>query len=124
RLPAQVGALRRDLARRDRFTEISGTSAAIAEVFRLMARAAASPITALIEGETGTGNAPGARRIHRARERAGGPFRPANCAPRPGSRRSVPAGNPSLSLPTAFALPRPSATESAAPGSSLRRSRS
>ncbi|MEA2626565.1 MAG: hypothetical protein QOD06_2610, partial [Candidatus Binatota bacterium] len=52
RLRAQVGALRRDLARRDRFQEIVGTSPAMAEVFRLMESAAASPITVLLEGET------------------------------------------------------------------------
>src|SRR5262249_14042883 len=55
RLRAQVGALRRDLARRDRFGEIVGTSPAMADVFRLMESAAASTIAVLIEGETGTG---------------------------------------------------------------------
>src|ERR1051325_9261054 len=34
RLRTQVGALRRDLARRDRFAEIVGTSTAVGEVFR------------------------------------------------------------------------------------------
>src|SRR5437588_12073748 len=52
RLRTQVGALRRDLARRDRFAEIVGTSAAMGEVFRLMESAAASPIALLAEGET------------------------------------------------------------------------
>src|SRR5207253_10049023 len=55
KLRVQVGVLRRDLARRDRFTEMVGSGAAMAEVFRLMESAAASPITVMIEGETGTG---------------------------------------------------------------------
>ena len=75
RLRAQVGALRRDLARRDRFDEIIGTSPAMAEVFRLMESAAASPIAVLIEGETGTGKELVARGIHRASARAEAPVR-------------------------------------------------
>ena len=84
-LRAEVVALRRDIARRDRFEEIVGTSAAMAEVFRLMERAAASPIAVLIEGETGTGKELVARGIHRASERAAAPFIPVNCAALPDS---------------------------------------
>jgi len=80
RLRTQVVALRRDLARRDRFTEIVGTGPAMAEVFRLMESAAASPITVLIEGETGTGKELVARAIHRESARAEGPFLAVNCA--------------------------------------------
>jgi Nif-specific regulatory protein len=83
RLRTQVGALRRDLARRDRFSEILGTSAAMAEVFRLMESAAASPIAVLVEGETGTGKELVARGIHRASARAEGPFLAINCAALP-----------------------------------------
>jgi Nif-specific regulatory protein len=79
-LRAQVGALRRDLARQDHFGEIIGTSPAMAEVFRLMESAAASPIAVLIEGETGTGKELVARGIHRASARADGPFVAVNCA--------------------------------------------
>ena len=82
-LRAEVVALRRDIARRDRFEEIVGTSAAMTEVFRLMERAAASPIAVLIEGETGTGKELVARGIHRASERAAAPFIPVNCAALP-----------------------------------------
>ena len=64
-LQARVGVLRRDLARRDRFTEIIGVSAAILEVFRLMEAAAFSPIPVLIEGETGAGKELVARGISR-----------------------------------------------------------
>jgi len=45
-----VGALRRDIARRDRFAEIVGSGAAMSEVFRLMESAAASSISVVIEG--------------------------------------------------------------------------
>ncbi|HJQ83836.1 MAG TPA: sigma 54-interacting transcriptional regulator [Candidatus Binatia bacterium] len=80
RLRTQVGALRRDLARHDRFTEIVGTGPAMAEVFGLMESAAASPIPVLIEGETGTGKELVARAIHRESARADGPFLAVNCA--------------------------------------------
>jgi Nif-specific regulatory protein len=80
RLRTQVGALRRDLAQRDRFREIIGTSAAMTEVFRLMESAAASPIAVALEGETGTGKELVARAIHQASARAEGPFLAINCA--------------------------------------------
>jgi len=80
RLQTQLTALRRDLARRDRFADIVGGSNAMREVFRLMESAAASPIAVLLEGETGTGKELVARAIHRASSRAEGPFVPVNCA--------------------------------------------
>jgi transcriptional regulator with GAF, ATPase, and Fis domain len=79
-LRAQVGALRRDMAHRDRFQEIVGSSRAMLEVFQLMESAAATPITVLIEGETGTGKELVARGIHRASPRAEEPFLAVNCA--------------------------------------------
>jgi transcriptional regulator with GAF, ATPase, and Fis domain len=82
-LRAQVGALRRDLARVDAFTEIVGTSPAMAEVLRLMETAAASPITVLIQGETGTGKELVARGLHRASARSDRPFLALNCAAMP-----------------------------------------
>src|SRR5439155_2752444 len=83
KLRVQVGALRRDLARRDRFTEMIGTGPGMAEVFRLMESAAASPIAVLVEGETGTAKELVARGIHRAGERADGAFIAVNCAALP-----------------------------------------
>jgi len=83
RLRVQVGALRRDLAHRDRFTEIIATAPVMEDVFRLMESAAASPITVLIEGETGTGKELVARGIHAASDRAEGPFLAINCAALP-----------------------------------------
>ncbi len=84
-LRMQVGALRRDSARRDRFDEIIAVSPAMLEVFRLMESAATSSIPVLIEGETGTGKELVARGIHRAGSRAGGPFIAVNCAALPES---------------------------------------
>jgi Nif-specific regulatory protein len=83
RLRAQVGALRLDLARRERFGEIVGTSPAMGDVFRLMESAAGSTIAVLIEGETGVGKELVARGIHRAGPRADGPFVAVNCAALP-----------------------------------------
>jgi len=84
-LRAEVGALRRDIARRDQFDEIVSSSAAMAEVFRFMEKASASPISVLIQGETGTGKELVARAIHRASERAARPFIAVNCAALPES---------------------------------------
>ena len=82
-LQTQVGALRRDLARHDAFTEIVGTGPAMAEVLRLMETAAASSITVLIHGETGTGKELVARGLHRASARSDRPFLALNCAAMP-----------------------------------------
>ena len=82
-LQTQVGALRRDLARHDAFTEIVGTGRAMAEVLRLMETAAASSITVLIHGETGTGKELVARGLHRASARSDHPFLALNCAAMP-----------------------------------------
>jgi Nif-specific regulatory protein len=82
-LRSTVGALRRDLARRDQFAEIVGNSEAIRETLHLMESAASSPISVLIEGETGTGKELVARGIHRASERAEAAFVAVNCAALP-----------------------------------------
>jgi transcriptional regulator with PAS, ATPase and Fis domain len=82
-LRSTVGALRRDLARRDQFAEIVGASDSIRETLHLMESAASSPISVLIEGETGTGKELVARGIHRASERAEAAFVAVNCAALP-----------------------------------------
>jgi transcriptional regulator with GAF, ATPase, and Fis domain len=79
-LRAQVGALQRELARRDNFAEIIANSPAMLEMFKLMEAAAAAPINVLIEGETGAGKELVARAIYRTSDRAGGPFMALNCA--------------------------------------------
>jgi Nif-specific regulatory protein len=83
RLTAEVGVLRRDIAQRERFAEMVGTAPAMAAVFRLMESAAASTITVLLEGETGTGKELVARGIHAAGARATQPFVAVNCAALP-----------------------------------------
>jgi Nif-specific regulatory protein len=83
RLTAEVGALRRDLAHRERFGEMVGTAPTMSAVFRLMESAAASTITVLLEGETGTGKELVARGIHEASARATQPFVAVNCAALP-----------------------------------------
>jgi transcriptional regulator with GAF, ATPase, and Fis domain len=83
RLRAEVGALRRELARNDRFLEIVAVSPAMSEVFTLMEAAAGSDISVLIEGETGTGKELVARAIYRTSARADGPFIALNCAAMP-----------------------------------------
>ncbi|MBI2962678.1 MAG: sigma-54-dependent Fis family transcriptional regulator [Deltaproteobacteria bacterium] len=60
--------------------EIVGRSAAVEQLRDDIRRAASSPATVLIEGETGTGKELVARAIHRAGARARGPFVPVNCA--------------------------------------------
>jgi len=82
-LLAEVGALRRDLVRREGFPEMVGSGPRMAEVFRLMESAAASPIGVLVEGDTGTGKELVARGIHAASARAGAPFVAINCAALP-----------------------------------------
>jgi transcriptional regulator with GAF, ATPase, and Fis domain len=82
-LRTEVGVLRRDLARHDRFDDMIGIGSAMAEVFQLMETAAASSISVLIAGETGTGKELVARGIHRAGARADAPFLAINCAALP-----------------------------------------
>ncbi len=79
-LRVQVGALRRDIVHRNRFPDMVGNGPAMNEVFQLMESAAASPITVLIEGETGTGKELVASGIHNAGPRADAPFLAVNCA--------------------------------------------
>lgn len=84
-LRAEVGALRRDAARRDGFAEIVGSAPIMREVFDLMESAAGSPIAVLVEGETGTGKELVARGIHNASVRGSAPFVAVNCAALPES---------------------------------------
>jgi transcriptional regulator with GAF, ATPase, and Fis domain len=79
-LRAQVGALRRDLAKHELLDDIAGTSPAMMDVLRLISSVCASPIAVLIEGETGTGKELVARALHRMSDRADRPFLAVNCA--------------------------------------------
>lgn len=79
-LRTQLGALRRDLARYELPENMIGASPEMTEVFRLVESVCASPISVLIEGETGTGKELLARAIHRLGDRADRPFLAINCA--------------------------------------------
>jgi Nif-specific regulatory protein len=79
-LKTQIDVMRRDIARHDRFGNIVGQAPSMQRVFHLMEKSAASPISVLIEGDTGTGKELVARGIHDASPRADEPFLAVNCA--------------------------------------------
>src|SRR4029079_11054839 len=56
-----------------------GRSPALLEVYKQVARAAATLVPVLITGETGTGKEMVARALHKRSARAGGPFIPVDC---------------------------------------------
>jgi DNA-binding NtrC family response regulator len=75
--------LRRELKRRYNFDQIIGRSDALAEVFRLVEKIAATSSSVLIQGESGTGKELVARAIHYNSPRADGPFIAINCGALP-----------------------------------------
>jgi Nif-specific regulatory protein len=79
RLRAAVDALQQQVARGTGFEDIIGHSPAMQRVFRLLASAAASPVTVLVTGETGTGKELIARAIHYNGPRRDRPFVAVNC---------------------------------------------
>ncbi len=62
-----------------RFGEIIGACASMLEVFRKLQKVAATDISVLITGETGTGKELIAREVHRRSDRVDGPFVTVNC---------------------------------------------
>ncbi len=58
---------------------IIGQSPAMARLYRAVRRAAATPVTVLVTGETGTGKELVARAIHYSSPRSTAPFVPVNC---------------------------------------------
>ena len=64
----------------ERFGGLVGASAAMRAVFARLARAAASDVTVLLTGETGTGKEAAAEALHGASKRASGPFVVVDCA--------------------------------------------
>jgi len=79
RLRDVVETLQEQVARFSRFDEIVGNSAPMRRLFRLLSSAVASPITVLINGETGTGKELIARAIHFNGPRRDCPFVAVNC---------------------------------------------
>src|SRR5689334_2825470 len=79
-LEEQVGV---DLFPGDRFGVLVGRAPAMRAAFARMARAAASDVTVLLGGETGTGKNSAAEAIHSASARASRPFVVLDCASLP-----------------------------------------
>lgn len=80
RLHAEVDALRTEIESRYGFGEIVGSSQAMRDLLRVMAKVSASDATVLILGESGTGKELVAHAIHRRSRRAAGPFVAVNCS--------------------------------------------
>jgi DNA-binding NtrC family response regulator len=68
------------LSERDHFGRLVGRSAPMRAAFAQLERAAASDVTVLLEGETGTGKEAAAASIHAESRRAKGPFVVVDCA--------------------------------------------
>jgi len=79
RLRDEVAMLERQKPVRARFEGVVGNSATMERVFRLAESAMGSPITVMLQGETGTGKEVMARAIHYGSPRKGKPFVAVNC---------------------------------------------
>jgi len=78
-LKEEVATLQRERTHQQRFAEIIGNGSAMGKVFALMESAISSPITVLLQGETGTGKESIARAIHYNGPRKDRPFVAVNC---------------------------------------------
>ncbi len=67
------------------YGELIGSGASMREVYRRIEKVAATDISVLVSGETGTGKEVVAQEIHRRSPRAGGPFVAVNCGAIPES---------------------------------------
>lgn len=72
-------------SRSHRFGDLVGRSLAMRQVFAVLEHAAASDVTVLVEGETGTGKELAARALHEASDRRRGPFVAVDCGALPES---------------------------------------
>jgi DNA-binding NtrC family response regulator len=75
----EVETLRGRLAHAESFAVLAAASPAMQAVTRQLAQVADSPLTVLVEGETGTGKELVARAIHRESRRRNGPFSAVDC---------------------------------------------
>lgn len=82
-LHRQVDVLRKEVD--DRYDQVVGENAKMAAQLKMAQQAAASPVTVLLLGETGTGKEVIARAIHRWSPRHAKPFVAVNCAALPES---------------------------------------
>ena len=82
-LTSRLRALERRVRRAEGATQLVGSSAALDQVRRLIARVAASEAAVLVRGETGTGKELVARAIHEGSSRAAGPLVAVNCGALP-----------------------------------------
>jgi DNA-binding NtrC family response regulator len=80
---AENTLLRQEIQRKYAFDQIIGQSPAMEKVFYLMEKAIESPVSVLIQGETGTGKELVARSIHYNGPRKEKPFVAQNCAALP-----------------------------------------
>ena len=130
-----MNQLRREVTGRFEFDNIVGKSPQMREIFNLVELAAASPVTVLITGETGTGKEVVAKAIHYHSERKNGPLVRVNCSALSESlleselfghawrvHRRHPGPRPSLNAPTAApSFPMRSATSPRCPGEAVAR---
>jgi DNA-binding NtrC family response regulator len=82
-LRQEVRRLRRVVDAAGRFEDLAGPSAAMRQVWDLLARVADSDASVLITGESGTGKEMVARALHARGKRRAGPFVAVNCAAMP-----------------------------------------
>jgi DNA-binding NtrC family response regulator len=80
RLRDEVSRLRSVVAATQQYEELSGSSSAMQQVYRLLDDLADSDASVLISGESGTGKELVARALHRRGRRHDGPFVAMNCA--------------------------------------------
>jgi transcriptional regulator with GAF, ATPase, and Fis domain len=74
------GTIEIDLSHREQFFELIGHSVRMREIFAVLEKVAASDLTVLIHGETGTGKELVARAIHRASKRVQRPLVVQDCS--------------------------------------------
>jgi len=74
------GSIEIDLSRREKFYDLLGHGIRMREIFAVLEKVAASDLTVLVRGETGTGKELVARAIHRASKRAQRPLVVQDCS--------------------------------------------